>query len=69
MLPIRNVLDCAVSNKKTTLAFIFDDINEDSSLKEIITAILEEHLAFFKRQQKMPAHFFHFLNIVLTKKL
>ena len=68
VLPIRNVLDCAVSNKKTTLAFIFDDINEDSSLKEIITAILEEHLAFFKRQQKMPAHFFHFFEHSFDKE-
>ena len=68
VLPIRNVLDCAVSNKKTTLAYIFNDINEDSSLKEIISAILEEHLAFFKRQQKMPSHFFHFFEHSFNKK-
>ena len=60
LLPIRNVLDCAVSNKKTTLAYIFNDIDENSSLKDIISAVLEEHLAFFKLQQKMPSHFFHF---------
>ena len=68
VLPIRNVLDCAVSNKKTTLACIFKDINEDSSLKDIISAILEEHLKFFKRQQKMPAHFFHFFEHSFDKE-
>ncbi len=68
VLPIRNVLDCAVSNKKTNLALIFNDINEDSSLKEIIAAILEEHLAFFKRQQKMPEHFFHFFEHSFEKE-
>ena len=60
LLPIRNVLDCAVSNKKTTLAYIFNDISESSSLKDIISAVLEEHLTFFRQQQKMPSHFFHF---------
>ena len=68
VLPIRNVLDCAVSNKKTNLALIFNDINEGSSIKEIITAILEEHLAFFKQQQKMPAHFFHFFEHSFDKE-
>ncbi len=68
VLPIRNVLDCAVSNKKTTLAYIFNDIDEDSSLKEIISAILEEHLEFFKRQQKMPTHFFHFFEHSFNKE-
>lgn len=68
VLPIRNVLDCAISNKKTTLAYIFNDIDEDSSLKEIISAILEEHLAFFKRQQKMPDHFFHFFEHSFDKE-
>ena len=68
VLPIRNVLDCAVSNKKTTLAYIFNDIDEGSSLKEIISAILEEHLEFFKRQQKMPAHFFHFFEHSFDKE-
>ena len=68
VLPIRNILDCAVSNKKTTLAYIFNDIDEDSSLKKIISAILEEHLEFFKRQQKMPTHFFHFFEHSFDKE-
>lgn len=68
VLPIRNVLDCAVSNKKTTLACIFNDIDKGSSLKEIISAILEEHLKFFKRQQKMPDHFFHFFEHSFDKE-
>ena len=68
VLPIRNVLDCAISNKKTTLAYIFNNIDESSSLKEIISAILEEHLAFFKRQQKMPDHFFHFFEHSFDKE-
>ena len=68
LLPIRNVLDCAVSNKNTTLAYIFNDIDENSSLKEIISAILEEHLAFFIHQQKLPTHFFHFFEHSFDKK-
>ena len=68
LLPIRNILDCAVSNKNTKLAYIFNDIDKNSSLKEIISAILEEHLAFFIQQQKSPSHFFYFFEHSFDKE-
>lgn len=60
VLPIRNVLDCAVSNKNTTLAYIFNDIDQNSSMEEIVSAILDEYVMFFKNQKENPSHFFHY---------
>ena len=68
ILPIRNVLDCAISNKKTTLAYIFNDIDQNSSMEEIVSAILDEYVLFFKIRKKTHHIFFTTSNIVLTKK-
>jgi hypothetical protein len=68
VLPIRNVLDCAVSNKKTTLAYIFNDIDQNSSMEEIVSAILDEYVMFFKNQKENPSHFFHFFEHSFDKE-
>lgn len=68
VLPIRNVLDCAVSNKKTTLAYIFNDIDQNSSMEEIVSAILDEYVMFFKNQKENPSHFFHYFEHSFDKE-
>ena len=60
VLPIRNPLDCALSNKKTNLALIYNHLKIQSSIHDIIKTILDDFLAFFKNQKKHPKFFFHF---------
>ena len=68
ILPIRNPLDCAISNQKTKMAQIFTTINEKSSLQDILKEILDSYLKFFKNQQISKQHFFHFYEHSLSSK-
>lgn len=68
VLPIRNVLDCAISNKKTTLAYIFNEIDQNSSMEEIVSAILDEYVLFFNNQKENPSHFFHYFEHSFDKE-
>lgn len=68
ILPVRNVLDCAISNKNTTLAYIFNGLDKNSSVEEIISTILDEYVVFFKNQKEKPSHFFHYFEHSFDKK-
>jgi len=68
ILPIRNPLDCAISNQKTKMAQIFTNINEASSLQDILLEILDNYLTFFKNQQISKENFFHFYEHSLSSK-
>ena len=69
ILPIRNPLDCAVSNQKTNLALIFNQISDQSTLQDIIKAILDEFLIYFQNQKKSTSHFFHFYEHTFDKNV
>ncbi|MGY8987375.1 MAG: hypothetical protein ACKVG7_02340 [Flavobacteriales bacterium] len=69
ILPIRNPLDCAMSNQKTNLALIFNQISDQSTLQDIIKAILDEFLIYFQNQKKRIAHFFHFYEHTFDKNV
>ena len=69
ILPIRNPLDCAVSNQKTNLALIFNQISDQSTLQDIIKAILDEFLIYFQNQKKRTVHFFHFYEHTFDKNV
>ena len=69
ILPIRNPLDCAMSNQKTNLALIFNQISDQSTLQDIIKAILDEFLIYFQNQKKRIVHFFHFYEHTFDKNV
>ena len=60
LLPIRNPLDCAMSNQNTGMSNIFHQINFNSTFQEILKAILDEFLLFFNYKKKLDSNFFHY---------
>jgi hypothetical protein len=60
IMPIRNPLDCAVSNLKTGKANIFQSIQNNSGVEQILASILEEILWFKNLESRHPERFFCF---------
>ena len=58
LLPIRNPFDCAMSNLKTGQASIFSGLNNQSSLIEVLQAILNEIHWVAGLQRRYPGRFF-----------
>jgi hypothetical protein len=60
LLPIRNPLDCAISNLKTGKANIFADVEKDATLEQVLESILKEILWFKNLETRHPKRFFYF---------
>jgi hypothetical protein len=60
ILPIRNPLDCAMSNQNTGMSNIFHQINPNSTYQEILKSILDNFLLFFNNQKQLSSNFFHY---------
>jgi hypothetical protein len=60
LLPIRNPLDCAVSNIKTGHVNRFQSVDRGSSVEEVVEAILEELLWFKKLEMENHERFFYY---------
>ncbi len=60
LLPIRNPMDCAVSNLKTGHVDRFPGLTRSSSMQECVHAILDEIFWFAKLQSEFPDRFHYF---------
>ena len=60
LLPIRNPIDCALSNQKTGHAKLWG-LDKAAAVEEILDHVLNEILWFYKLEQQYPARFFHYL--------
>lgn len=60
LMPIRNPLDCAISNLKTGHVKFFLGLNQQSSLEEVLAGILKELLWFLKLHTDYPERFFYY---------
>lgn len=60
LMPIRNPLDCAVSNQKTGHVGIFRGLKKDAPLDEVLVAILDEIYWFAALKQANPDRFFSY---------
>jgi len=60
LLPVRNPLDCAMSNLKRGHVRHFTNLNRESSMEEVTTEILREFLWFLRLKEKYPTRFFFF---------
>jgi hypothetical protein len=69
LLPIRNPLDCAVSNLKTGHVRIFRGLKRDSSVFEVVQAVLDEILWFATYKEKFPARFFYYFEHDISRKM
>jgi hypothetical protein len=58
MLPVRNPLDCAVSNLKTGLVSTFAGLPRSPSQEQVVAAILDEFLWVAQLQQRHPERCF-----------
>ena len=69
MLPIRNPLDCTISNIKTGHAKIFKGINQNYTAFDILESIIEEIHWFILKKQEYPDRFFYFFENDISKNL
>ena len=69
LMPIRNPFDCALSNLKTGQASVFIGLNNQSSLIEVLQAILKEIHWFANLQSEYPERFFSYLEHEISPKM
>lgn len=69
LLPIRHPLDCAVSNLNTGQVDIFRGLNKDSSIFEVVQAILDEIFWFADLKKKFPNRFFYFFEHEISHEM
>lgn len=60
LLPIRNPMDCAVSNLKTGHVTRFPGLSKSSPTQDVLRAILDEIFWFAGLQKQFPNRFHHF---------
>ena len=69
ILPIRNPLDCAISNIKTSHVNIFEGLNTKSTKIEVLQAILDEILWFAELQKLYPDRFFCYFEHEISRNM
>ena len=60
LLPVRNPIDCALSNQKTGHAKLWG-LNKSAAAEEILEQVLDEILWSYQLEQRYPGRFFHYL--------
>lgn len=66
LMPIRNPLDCAVSNQKTGHVGIFRGLQKDAGLPQVLDAVLDEIYWFAELKQRNPERFFNYFEHAVT---
>jgi hypothetical protein len=69
LLPIRNPLDCAISNLRSGHASRFENINARSSEIEVSKAVLDEILWFAELHSQYPGRFFYFFEHEISREM
>lgn len=69
LLPIRNPLDCAISNMKTGHAKRFDNITSKSSEIEVTKAVLDEIHWFAELHGTYPGRFFYYFEHEISREM
>lgn len=69
LLPIRNPLDCAISNLRTGHANIFRGLNKDSSIFEVLQAIIDEIHWFATYKKHFPSRFFYYFEYEISPEM
>ncbi len=69
LLPIRNPLDCAVSNLKTGHVRHFIGLDETAELPQVVDAILGEIQWFASMKEAFPDRFFHYYEHTISREM
>jgi hypothetical protein len=69
LMPIRNPMDCAVSNLKTGMVDVFRGLRRDSPVADVTRAVLDDVLWFAQLQQQFPSRFFYFFEHSISRDM
>ncbi len=69
LLPIRNPMDCAVSNLKTGHVNRFPGLSNSSPTQEVVQAILDEIFWFAKLRSEFPDRFHYFFEYEISSAM
>ena len=69
LMPIRNPLDCAISNLKTGHVDKFRGLNLDSSIFEVMQAVLDEIHWFAAQKENFPSRFFYYFEHSISREM
>ena len=69
LMPIRNPLDCAVSNLKTGHVRLFQGLDKGSSVLQVVRAVLDEIHRFATYGEKFPGRFFYFFEHAISREM
>ncbi|MGB8212841.1 MAG: hypothetical protein WCE68_04700 [Anaerolineales bacterium] len=69
LLPIRNPMDCAISNLHTGHVTMFDGLTRNSSVIEVTRAILEEIYWFAELKERFPSRFFYYFEHDISRRM
>lgn len=69
LLPIRNPLDCAVSNIKTGHTNIFEGLPADATTAIVVNAVLDEIRWVAGLEARHPDRFFHFFEHGMSREM
>jgi hypothetical protein len=69
LMPIRNPLDCAVSNVRTGHSALFSGLSESNEVEAVLDAILDEYLWFEMLRNTYPDRFYLFFMHEFDRRL
>ena len=69
LMPVRNPLDCAVSNLKTGHVTLFKGLNKQSPVSDVVAAILREFAWFADLEHKHPGRFFRYFEHSICREM
>lgn len=69
LLPIRNPMDCAVSNLKTGHVNRFPGLSKSSPTREVVQAILDEIFWFANLKREFPDRFHYFYEYEISRDM
>lgn len=69
MMPVRNPMDCAISNAKTGHMRRFEYLDRTSTLRNVLDSILNEYLWFLELSQVYPERFFYYYEHSFNEKV
>ena len=69
LMPIRNPLDCAISNLKTGHVDQFKALNRNTSVYEVLHAVMDEIHWFATQKKKYPGRFFYYFQHSISREM
>jgi hypothetical protein len=69
LMPIRNPMDCAISNKNHPMIKMFKDVDRNSQTEDILEAVLDQIGWFVELKEKYPDRFFYYFEHSINREM